>query len=101
MKSCWCQMLAMGRTAKTAVTDSNAPAQSPRRQRDRCSGMQNDTQRTVVGVGIDRMDVRHLDDGEQGEQRHTHEHDHRIGLRPRVAIAAHPCVKSGQIDASF
>ena len=40
--------------------------------RDGRRGMQNDAKRAVVGVGVDRVDVRHLNDREQSQQRQTH-----------------------------
>ena len=46
-----------------------------RRYGDRRRGMQNDAQRAMVSIGIDGVDVRHLDDGEQRKQRQTHHHD--------------------------
>ena len=49
--------------------------------------LQNDAQRAMVSVGIDGVDVRHLDEGEQRKQRQTHHHDRDGGTRPHAAIA--------------
>jgi hypothetical protein len=70
---------------------------SRRRSRHRRCGMQCNAERTVISVRIDRMNVCNLDDRQQGKQGHAQQHCHRESPWPRVAIAAHPCVKFGQI----
>jgi len=37
----------------------------------------DDAQRAMVGVALDRVEVRHLDDGQQRQQDKTHHGDHR------------------------
>jgi hypothetical protein len=49
----------------------------------------------MICVGIDGMNVSHLDEGEQSEKRQAHQ-DHHVSLWPRVATATLPCVKSVQ-----
>ena len=61
--------------------------------RDR--GMECDAERTVIRIGIDRMDVRHLDAGEKRQEHQADDHYDR-GLEPRVAMVAHPWVHCGQ-----
>lgn len=39
--------------------------------RDRRSRMHRDAQRTMVGIAFERMDVRHLDHGQQRQQDKT------------------------------
>jgi hypothetical protein len=34
----------------------------------RCDGVEDDAERAVVGVGLERMGVGYLDDGEEGQQ---------------------------------
>lgn len=46
---------------------------------DRCDGVEDDAERAVVGIGLQRVDVRDLDDRDQGQQdeaqrRRRHEH---------------------------
>lgn len=45
-----------------------------RGRRDRRRRMQHDAQRTVIGCGLNRMDVRNLDKGQQCEQDQAHYH---------------------------
>lgn len=54
--------------------------------------MKHDAEWTVVGIRVNGMNMRHLDDSEKRKQCQTNQHKHDVGSRPRVAIAAHPCV---------
>jgi hypothetical protein len=56
--------------------------------------MQNDTERAVIGV--DGVDVSHLDEGEQGKQRQAEHDDSGAGSRPCASVTACPSVKCGQ-----
>ena len=58
-------------------------------------GVQDNAEGTMVGVGVDRVDVGHLDDRQESKKRQAHKHND-IGSGPCVSITAHPCVKSGQ-----
>ena len=70
----------MGRTATTGVDSLDLDQHDGDcGSRDRHRGVQNDAQRAMIRVGVDRVDVRHLDDGKQGQQRQAHQHDHRVG----------------------
>jgi hypothetical protein len=55
----------------------------------------------VVCIGVNRMDVRDLNDSEQRQQCQAHQHEHNVSSWPRVAITAHPCMKSGQTQSSL
>ena len=53
-------------------------------QEDNCRGHRNRRRRVhgnaelaMIGVGLQRMDVRHLDHGQQRQQGKTHYRDHR------------------------
>jgi len=48
------------------------------RNRQWSRGVQDDADGAVVGVGIDRVHVRHLDESEQGEKGQAHQH-HDVG----------------------
>ena len=64
--------------------------------RNRRRSMQNDAKRTMVGVGIDLVNVSDLDDGEQRKERQANNEEDREGPWPRATITAHPCVKCVQ-----
>lgn len=40
--------------------------------------MKNHADRTVVGIGIDRVNVGHLNESEQGQEGQAHQH-HNVG----------------------
>ena len=54
---------------------------------DRGSGMHCDAQRTMVRVGLQRMDVGHLDDREEGQQdKANHRRRHECSWSPAVPL---------------
>ena len=44
------------------------------RSGDRSGGVQHDAQRAMIRIGINRVDMRHLNHGEQCKQRQTQQH---------------------------
>jgi hypothetical protein len=58
--------------------------------RNRRCRVQDDTQRTVVSIGVDRVYVRHLDNGEQRKKHQAHQYDCSEGSGPCAAVAARP-----------
>ncbi len=58
--------------------------------------MKNDAERAVVGVGIDGVDVGHLDESKRGKQRQAEHNDSGVGSGPCASVSARPWVKSGQ-----
>jgi len=67
------------------------------RNRQWSRGVKDDADGAMVSISIDRVNVGHLYEGEQGKQRHAH---HDIGHGPFASGASHPCVKCGQTWAS-
>ena len=63
-------------------------------------GMEDYADRAVVGIRVDGVNVRHLDESEQGQKGQTHQH-HNVGGRPYATSAGHPWVKCGQTKASL
>ena len=63
-------------------------------------GVQDNADGAVVGIGVYRVNVRHLDEREQGEQRQAHQH-HDVSCRPTAPGAARPCIECGQNRASW
>lgn len=64
-----------------------------------CNGrgcVHDDAQRAVVGVALNGMYVRHLDDGQQREQHKTHYGHDRPGTCPGGKLSAEFCTKSCQ-----
>src|SRR6516164_7073429 len=62
---------------------------------NRSGRMQNHAQRTMIGIGADRVHVRNLHNRQERQQRQTHQH-HGESIGLRVAISAHPCLRSCQ-----
>jgi hypothetical protein len=63
---------------------------------NRRGGMEHDAKRTMIRVGIDRVDVGYLDDREERQESQAYHHECDESPWPRVAITTHPCMKSGQ-----
>jgi hypothetical protein len=61
--------------------------------------VQNDAERAVIGVGLDGVDVGHLDEGEKGKQGQAQHNDAGVGPGPCASVTARPCVKSGQTSS--
>jgi hypothetical protein len=55
--------------------------------------MHGDAERAVVSVGVDLVNVRHLNDGEQREQEQAHEGWHRQSSQLCAALSAPRCLK--------
>jgi hypothetical protein len=62
----------------------------------RRSGVQSNTERTVIGVGIDGVNVCYLDEGEESQQGQAEHNDGSPGIGQPVPIATRPWVKSSQ-----
>jgi hypothetical protein len=58
--------------------------------------MQNDAEGAMVGVGVDGVDVGHLDEGEQDQQCQAQRNYSSVGFGPCASVTAHPCLKSSQ-----
>lgn len=67
------------------------------RNRQRRGAVQQDAERTVVGIGVQRMHMRNLDDGKQRQKEEAHHGDHRQSARPCAAIPAEKCLQTCQI----
>ena len=98
MKSWRCQIVPMGRKATTGVTASICTSTMASRdcRNWRCR-VQDDTERTVVSIGVDRVDVRHLDDGEQRKQRQAHQ---RRLQRRLWALRGGRCASMGDVRSN-
>jgi hypothetical protein len=68
--------------------------------RDGRGCMEQDAEGAVVGIGIDRMHVRHLDYGEERQQDKTHDGDHRQSEQLCAAFSAEVCLKCCQTGTS-
>jgi hypothetical protein len=77
-----------------------------RGNRNRHRRMHGNAQRAVVGVALQRVHMRHLDDGEQSQQGQTHEHGRAESawlpavaaaqVRLKFCLQVHPCFKDTQ-----
>jgi hypothetical protein len=64
--------------------------------RDRRCRVHSDAQLAMVSVAVDRVDVGHLDHGQQCQQDQTHQSRHTESVRLPAAIFAHLRLKSSQ-----
>jgi hypothetical protein len=58
--------------------------------------MHGDAERAMIGVGIDLVNVRHLNDGKQREQEQAHEGCYRQSSQLCAALSAPRCLKMCQ-----
>jgi hypothetical protein len=70
-----------------ARLDLNQDNDGSRNCHGRCR-MHHDAQRAVIGVGVERMYVRHLDHRQQRQQDQAHNGDNRPGVLSGAAIPA-------------
>ena len=67
------------------------------RHRDRRCSMHHNAQRTMVGIGVYLMHVRHLRHGKQSEQDETHHGDQRQSTTLCAAFPVPQCLQSCQL----
>ena len=67
-----------------------------RGRRNRRRRVHRDAQRAMVCIAFGRVQVRHLDHGQQRQQDQAHDGNHRPGTQPGAAISAESCQKSCQ-----
>jgi hypothetical protein len=68
-----------------------------RNSRDRGCRVHGDAQLAVVRIAVDRVDVSHLNDGQQRQQNQTHKSGCPESTRLPAAVFAHLRLKSSQL----